>query len=192
MFSARAASRSSRSPSSPSPWKLYGELRGLNAPPRKIFAPARRTAAAVARTCCSVSAEHGPAMTIDLVAADADVADRDDRGLRLERAAGQLVRLGDAHHLVHAVQHLDQPRVGPSLPDGAEHRARSRRSTGARPCPSRPAAPRRARSAPRWRVLLHHDNHDFEPLAFRLSCATSGRRRSRRARRAARAAALRR
>ncbi len=63
-FSAFAASRSIRSPSSPSPWKLYGELRGLNAPPRKIFAPARRTAAAVARTCVSLSAEHGPAMTI--------------------------------------------------------------------------------------------------------------------------------
>src|SRR5919106_2548436 len=63
-FSARAASRSRRSPSSPRPWKLYGELRGLNAPPRKIFAPARRTAAAVARTCFSFSAEHGPAITM--------------------------------------------------------------------------------------------------------------------------------
>jgi hypothetical protein len=36
----------------------------LNAPPRKIFAPAFRTAAAAARTCFSVSAEQGPAMTI--------------------------------------------------------------------------------------------------------------------------------
>ena len=44
-----AASRSSRSPSSPSPWKLYGELRGLNAPPRSTFAPAFLTAAAVRR-----------------------------------------------------------------------------------------------------------------------------------------------
>ena len=64
MPSAFAASRSRRSPSSPRPWKLYGELRGLNAPPRKIFAPARRTAAAVVRTCVSFSAEQGPAMTI--------------------------------------------------------------------------------------------------------------------------------
>ena len=64
MFSAFAASRSSRSPSSPRPWKLYGELRGLKAPPRKIFAPARRTAAAASRTCLSVSAEQGPAMTM--------------------------------------------------------------------------------------------------------------------------------
>ena len=59
-----AAPRSIRSPSSPSPWKLYGELRGLKAPPRSTFAPARFTAAAAASTCCSFSAEQGPAMTI--------------------------------------------------------------------------------------------------------------------------------
>jgi hypothetical protein len=52
-----------RRPSSPSPWKLYGELRGLKAPPRSTFAPARLTAAA-SLTCSSFSAEHGPAMTI--------------------------------------------------------------------------------------------------------------------------------
>src|SRR5438067_4535742 len=63
-FSARAASRSIRRPSSPRPWNVYGELRGLNAPPRNTFAPARRTAAAAARTCGSLSAEHGPAITI--------------------------------------------------------------------------------------------------------------------------------
>src|SRR5262252_977100 len=63
-FSAFAASRSICSPSSPRPWKAYGELRGLKAPPRNTFAPARRTAAAAACTCGSLSAEHGPAMTI--------------------------------------------------------------------------------------------------------------------------------
>src|SRR5258705_47762 len=61
---ASAALRSMRRPSSPRPWNAYGELRGLNAPPRRIFAPARLTAAALACTCSSVSAEHGPAMTI--------------------------------------------------------------------------------------------------------------------------------
>ena len=61
---ASAARRSICSPGSPRPWKLYGELRGLNAPPRRIFAPARLTAAALAMTCSSVSAEQGPAMTI--------------------------------------------------------------------------------------------------------------------------------
>ena len=59
-----AADRSIFRPASPSPWKLYGELRGLNAPPRRIFAPARLTAAAVASTCASVSAEQGPAITM--------------------------------------------------------------------------------------------------------------------------------
>jgi len=38
----------------------------LNAPPRKIFAPARRTAAAAARTCGSLSAEHGLARVPEL------------------------------------------------------------------------------------------------------------------------------
>ena len=73
--------------------------------------------------------------------------------VRLEGAAGQLVRLGDAQHLVHAVQHLDQ---APG-PDGPARRRRarcgSRRSTGARPCPSRPGARPPARSAPRSPVL---------------------------------------
>ena len=31
------------SPSSPSPWKLYGLVRGLNAPPRRMLAPASLT-----------------------------------------------------------------------------------------------------------------------------------------------------
>src|SRR6478752_3094331 len=63
MFSARDASCRIRRPSSPSPWNEYGELRGLNAPPRSTFAPARRTAVAAAITCCSLSSEQGPAMT---------------------------------------------------------------------------------------------------------------------------------
>jgi hypothetical protein len=39
-------------------------LRGLKAPPRSTLAPARFTAAAEAWHCSSVSAEHGPAMTM--------------------------------------------------------------------------------------------------------------------------------
>src|SRR6185436_14709791 len=61
---ASAARRSICSPCSPRPWNAYGELRGLKAPPRRIFAPARLTAAALACTCSSVSAEQGPAITI--------------------------------------------------------------------------------------------------------------------------------
>ena len=119
-----AAPRSSRRPSSPSPWKLYGELRGLKAPPRRIFAPARLTAAAVASTCSSVSAEHGPAITMTSSPPIRTSPIVDDGVLRLERAAGQLVRLGDAQHLVDAVQQLDQPRVDLAAADHAEHRAR--------------------------------------------------------------------
>ena len=40
----RRASASSSSPRLPSPWNEYGELRGLNAPPRSAVAPAARTA----------------------------------------------------------------------------------------------------------------------------------------------------
>ena len=115
-----AAARSIRSPASPSPWKLYGELRGLNAPPRRIFAPARLTAAAVASTCSSDSAEHGPAITMTSSPPIADVADRDDGVLGLEGAARQLVRLGDAQHFVHALLHAraaaDRPLPLPTAP----------------------------------------------------------------------------
>ena len=57
------ASRSTSSASSPSPWKLYGEVRGLNAPPRSIVAPASATARAVSSVCSRYSTVHGPAMS---------------------------------------------------------------------------------------------------------------------------------
>src|SRR5438477_2216806 len=60
--SRRALARS-LSPFSPSPWNSYGEVRGLNAPPRKTVAPASLTAFAVAISCFSLSTEHGPAIT---------------------------------------------------------------------------------------------------------------------------------
>ena len=44
------------------PWKEYGEVRGLKAPPRRMVAPASLTALAVANTCSGVSTEQGPAM----------------------------------------------------------------------------------------------------------------------------------
>ena len=56
----------------------------------------------------------------DFVAADPHVADRDDAVFRLERAAGQLVRLGDPQDFLHAVQHLEQPWVAGPV---AAHRA---------------------------------------------------------------------
>ncbi len=60
--SSRAAANSF-SPSVPSPWKLYGEVRGLKAPPRKAFAPAPFTAWAASRIWSRSSTAHGPAIT---------------------------------------------------------------------------------------------------------------------------------
>ena len=57
------------------------------------------------------------------VAADPDVAGHDGRVVGLERPAGQLERLGNPHHLVDAVEHLDETGVGLPLPDRAEHRS---------------------------------------------------------------------
>ena len=56
------ASAISSSPSSPNPWNVYGEVRGLKTPPRRAFAPAARTAWAVSSNCSRDSTEHGPAM----------------------------------------------------------------------------------------------------------------------------------
>ena len=48
----------------PRPWKAYGEVRGLNAPPRRIVAPAAATASAVSNSCSRLSTEHGPAIIV--------------------------------------------------------------------------------------------------------------------------------
>ena len=61
------------------------------------------------------------------VATDADVADRNHGAFGLEGPARQLVRLGDAHDLVHSVEHLDQPGLRTVLADHAEHGARDAR-----------------------------------------------------------------
>ena len=57
------ADESMSSPALPSPWKAYGEVRGLNAPPRSIVAPAAFTDFAMLTICSSLSTLHGPAMT---------------------------------------------------------------------------------------------------------------------------------
>ena len=46
-----------------SPWKSYGLVRGLKAPPRSKLAPLCTTPRAAARICCSLSTAHGPAIT---------------------------------------------------------------------------------------------------------------------------------
>ena len=62
----RFAARRSSSPSARSPWKEYGEVRGLNAPPRSSFAPAAFTLLATLIICSSLSIEQGPAITVAL------------------------------------------------------------------------------------------------------------------------------
>jgi hypothetical protein len=59
-----AAARIQRSASSPWPWKAYGEVRGLKAPPRSTRAPEAATDLATLMTCSWLSTEQGPAMTM--------------------------------------------------------------------------------------------------------------------------------
>ena len=60
--SARAVASILR-PSSLCPWKLYGLVRGLNAPPRRPVAPSALSWRARPTICSSLSTEHGPAIT---------------------------------------------------------------------------------------------------------------------------------
>ena len=51
------------SPSSPSPWKEYGLVLGLKAPPRRRLAPDSLAAFATSSTCSKDSTEQGPAIS---------------------------------------------------------------------------------------------------------------------------------
>ena len=61
----RVSTRISR-PSRPRPWKAYGEVRGLKAPPRSRVAPAARAMCAASSVCAAVSTAHGPAMNVNV------------------------------------------------------------------------------------------------------------------------------
>ena len=61
--------------------------------------------------------------TTALVAANPDVADGDNRALRLERTARQLVGRRNPDHFVDSLEHFDERRIRMSLPDRAEHRS---------------------------------------------------------------------
>ena len=56
------ASSKSSSPSALSPWKSYGEVLGLKAPPRSSFAPLALTALATSIIWSRLSTEQGPAI----------------------------------------------------------------------------------------------------------------------------------
>ena len=57
-----AASLNITKPSSPRPWKLYGDVLGLNAPPLSPFPPLATTPSAVSSVCSLYSALSGPAI----------------------------------------------------------------------------------------------------------------------------------
>ena len=61
--SSRTSARIFR-PASPRPWYAYGEVRGLNAPPRSSDAPAALAIRAAVRVCSGLSTAHGPAITV--------------------------------------------------------------------------------------------------------------------------------
>ena len=57
------ASRRISSASEPRPWNVYGDVRGLKAPPRSIVPPAAATTRAASSVCSRYSTEHGPAIS---------------------------------------------------------------------------------------------------------------------------------
>ena len=117
------ASRRIASASSPSPWKVYGDVRGLNAPPRSHVAPAAATARAVSSVCSRYSTVHGPAIRpknpspirrpSTSITVGSGETSRDD----------ELVRLQDRQHLLDARVALErQRRQQLALADRADHR----------------------------------------------------------------------
>ena len=131
----RTSERISR-PFTPRPWKAYGEVRGLNAPPRSSLAPAALAISAASRVCCggldgARAGDEGERLGADrdLVALAADV---DGRALGVVLAADQLVGVGDpvdvldAGHAaqVEAVEGLD---VADQADDRARHAAADER-----------------------------------------------------------------
>ena len=133
------ASPGSRAPRRRAPGSAYGEVRGLNAPPRSIVAPAAATARAVSSVCSRYSTEHGPGDQAERAVADAAAVDVDHGRVGRELARDELVRLQDRQHLLDA---RDSPRAA------ARRAARGRRSRRS-PSPRGRAARAPARRPPR-------------------------------------------
>ena len=106
----------------PSPWNVYGEVRGLNAPPRSIVAPASATARAVSSVCSRYSTVHGPAISPKVAVADPPPVDFDHRRIGSELARDELVRLQDRQHLLDARVALErQRRRAVAVADRTDH-----------------------------------------------------------------------
>ena len=127
----RTSERISR-PFTPRPWKAYGEVRGLKAPPRSSVAPAALAISAASRVCWAVSTAHGPAMKVKV---SGPIATWLPTGptWTVERsgvvlAADQLVGVGDPVDVLdpgHAAQ--VEAVEGLDVADEADDRARRRR-----------------------------------------------------------------
>ena len=112
----------------------------------------------------------------DLVAADPHVVDDDDGAFGLEGAARELVRLGDAKHLVHAVHHRNQRRIHFVRADDAEHGAIDARG----PVHVHARLDQRRDDFFDLRLgcpLFHYHHHGYRSSPFRLAPPSVSRRR---------------
>ena len=123
MLNLSPASRSSLSPSRPMPWNEYGELRGLNAPPRKHAGTSFRDQFGdreklFARFDRARTSHDDHFLAADLQA----IGKLNDCAFGTERAAGELIRRADAMHLLDAIEHFEIARVKIGAgTDGREH-----------------------------------------------------------------------
>ncbi len=141
------------------PWKLYGLVRGLNAPPRRMLAPARRTRSATSNSSASPSIAHGPAITARCPPPIFTPLIANDRVLRVELPAGQLERLEDRHHLLDPgdrLQRLDLELV--LVADHADDRPRDPLAQVRRQAQGRDPL-EHVLDDLRRRMRLQHDDH---------------------------------
>ncbi len=156
----RPAAASRRSPSAPIPWKEWGPVRGLKAPPRSIVAPAALTARAAASICSSLSTAHGPAMTTGSAPQrDPGPPDGHLGVFGMEVAPDQLVGLGDVDDLAHAGEAAERRLV--DVAGVAEN------ADGGPVGPGNGGGPKAGRAdpgddlvdVPGRGVMVHHDEH---------------------------------
>ena len=116
------ASRRIASASSPSPWNVYGEVRGLNAPPRSHVAPASFDRARRLERLLAVLDRARPGDQPEELVPDLAAVDVDHRRVGRDLARDQLVRLQDRQHLLDAGVALErQRRQQLALADRADH-----------------------------------------------------------------------
>ena len=116
------ASRRISSASKPMPWKEYGDVRGLKAPPRSQVAPAAATARAVSSVCSRYSTVHGPAISPNQPSPMRRPSTSITVGSGDDLAADQLVRLENRQHLLDPGIALErQQRELLAVADRADH-----------------------------------------------------------------------